>query len=201
MLTFRYAIARLSFVAAMVAFTFSPDAARAQATQVERIAIFDAGIYCADTVQKVTDPTAPGGYRNVVVNQKLMRRTDQIPALIGTRFGMRYTIVGSPDGAPVDLRLVTRLPSPGLHEPSGRVILVNEYNYGSSVGTNGYREYHIEYDWEALTGVWVFELWANERKFAEQPFNLFKPQPGQKGNAPCAPVVGSLAAPKTAFAN
>ncbi len=196
-----YRLARLAAVAAISLLPIAPNVVQAQSPQVERIAVFDAGIYCADTVQKVSDPTAPGGYRNVVVNQKLMRRTDQIPALIGTRFGMRYTIVGSPDGAPVDLRLVTRLPPPGLREPSGRVILVNEYNYGSSIGTNGYREYHIEYDWEALTGVWVFELWANERKFAEQPFNLFKPQPGQKNNAPCAPVVGSLTVPKKVLAN
>jgi hypothetical protein len=196
-----YRLARLAAVAAISLLPIAPNVVQAQSPQVERIAVFDAGIYCADTVQKVSDPTAPGGYRNVVVNQKLMRHTDQIPALIGTRFGMRYTIVGSPDGAPVDLRLVTRLPPPGLREPSGRVILVNEYNYGSSIGTNGYREYHIEYDWEALTGVWVFELWANERKFAEQPFNLFKPQPGQKGNAPCAPVVGSLTVPKKVLAN
>lgn len=198
---FSYRKARLVLVAAIALFAFAPNAARAQDTKVERIDIYDAGIYCADTVQKVSDPSAPGGYRNVVINQKLMRRTDQIPAVIGTRFGMRYTIVGSPEGAPIDLRLVTRLPLPGLHEPSGRTILVNEYNYGSSVGTNGYREYHIEYDWEALSGVWVFELWANQRKFAEQPFNLFKPQPGQKRNAPCAPAVSSIAMPKHAFAN
>ena len=188
--------------AAAIALAVTTYTARPQDIQVERIDIFDAGIYCADTVQKVPDPTAPGGHRNVVVNQKLMRRTNQIPAVIGTRFGMRYAIVGAPDGAPIDQRLVTRLPSPGLQEPSGRTILVNEYNYGASIGANGYREYHLEYDWEALPGVWVFELWANERKFAEQPFNLFKPQPGQKRNAvPCAPIVSSIATPKAALPN
>jgi hypothetical protein len=165
----------------------------AQSPQVERIEIFDAGIYCADTVEKVRDPNAPTGYRNVVTNMKLMRRTSQVPALLGTRFGMRYTVIGAQAGTIVDIRLVTRVPLPGLRDPeSGKVTVVNDYSMIASIGEPGYREYHLEYNWEALPGLWIFELWDKDRKLAEQRFTLFRPQKDEKSLIGCAPVVGHL---------
>lgn len=196
MRTLRY-IAASAFTALLMLLALLPTALYAQAPQLERIDIFDAGIYCADTVEKVRDPDAPTGYRNVVTNIKLLRRTTQVPAQLGTRFGMRYAIVGTPNGAIVDIRLITRVPPPGLREPAnGKVTRVNEYPMAVNIGASGYREYHLEYDWEALPGVWIFELWISDRKLAEQRFTLVRPQKGQKQDlVGCAPVVGSIVAP------
>jgi hypothetical protein len=181
---------QLAGLTLITALLLMPLAPRAQEPQVERIDIFDAGIYCAETVQKVLDPSAPGGQRNVVTNVRLLKRTNTIPAQIGTRFGMRYILVGSPKDAFVDLRLMTRLPAPGLQEPSGRTMRANEYAYAAAIGVNGYREYHIEYDWEILPGDWVFELWVGNRKHAEQAFTLVIPE--KRTPTPCSPIVGAL---------
>lgn len=181
-------------LAALLAALLPTPTLHAQIAQIERIDIFDAGIYCADTIQKVADPNAPGGHRNVVTNVRLLKRTTRVPALLGTRFGMRYAIIGTPNGALVNLRLVTKVPPPGLHDQkSGKIIMVNEYAMAGSIGANGYREYHLEYDWEALPGVWSFELWDDKRKRAEQSFTLTKPQADQtRDSLGCAPVIGSI---------
>src|SRR5262245_34943873 len=146
----------LLFAAFIVCLT--PAALLAQTPKLERIDIYDVGIYCADTVEKVRDPNAPTGYRNVVTNMKMMHHTNQVPAVLGTLFGMPYAVVGSPIGAIVDIRLITRPPQPGLRDPdSGKVTLFNDYPMAASIGQAGYREYHLEYNWEALPGVWTFE--------------------------------------------
>lgn len=195
-------IAGPAFAALVLAFVLLPTAARAQLAQVDRIEIFDAGIYCADTVRKVADPNAPSGFRNVVTNVKFLRAAYQIPAKLGTRFGMQYKIIGSRPGELADLRLVTRISPPGLVDPvSGKTFLSNEYAILGLIGSDGYWEYHIEYDWEVVPGVWAFEIWHQDRKLAEQRFALINPQRLQKDLVGCAPVVSSIRPTGTSSSN
>jgi hypothetical protein len=190
------ALRRIVVSALLASLWLLPVDLHAQSPQLARIDIFDAGIYCAETVEKVADANAPSGFRNIVTNVRLLRRTSDVPAQLGIRFGLRYTVVGTPSGASVDLRLVTRIPPPGLKDQkTGRTILTNDYAMGANLGTNGYREYHLEYDWEIVPGVWAFELWSGDKKRAEQTFTLYKPQPGERVLNPCGATVAGLNLP------
>src|ERR1700694_1861528 len=94
----------LSAVATLLASLVPAPILHAQTPQIERIDIFDVGIYCSETISKNPEPDAPGGYVNSVTEPWLLRRPSKIPMQLGTRFGMRYIIVGTPDGI-VDMRL------------------------------------------------------------------------------------------------
>jgi hypothetical protein len=187
--------------AALFASSLAATCLHAQSPQIERIDIFDVGIYCAETIDKIPEPNAPTGFRNVVSTYKFLKGTTKIPVQLGTRFGMRYTIVGNPSGATVPIRMVTRMPPPGVRDPkSGKTMQVSDYTLAGSLGANGYRDYQIEYDWEGVPGVWTFEFWDRDRKLVSQNFTLSFMTPAQQkslGISSCAPVVSSIAAPAT----
>ena len=194
-------IAASAFTVLVASLVLFPTTLNAQVPQVERIDIFDAGIYCAETTDKIRASDDPTGYRGVISSFKLQKRTTKIPVQVGLSFGMRYSIVGTPNDAIVPIRVVTRIPPPGVRNPeTGMTFLVSDYIVSVRVGATPYREYHIEYDWEGIPGVWVFEYWYKDRKLAEQRFTLSRMTPAQKrnsGGASCSPLVSSLMVPMT----
>jgi hypothetical protein len=195
----------LAFAIALAAASLLPAALYAQTPRIERVDILEAGIYCTETIGKTPQPNAPGGYVNIIAEARFLKRTTEVPMQLGTRFGMRYTIVGSPVGANANLRLVTRMPSPGLHDPAtGKTMLVSDYSIAGRIGETGFRGTHLEFDWELLPGVWTFEFWSGDRKLAAQNFTLSTFATARHGNwrrASCAPLMSAIAAPTTPARN
>jgi Domain of unknown function (DUF3859) len=193
------------FAALVIALVLAPATPRAETARIERIEIFDAGIYCTETIGKLPEPNAPGGYVNIVAEPRLLKRTNQVPVLLGMRFGMRFTVVGTPSDARVDIRVITRMPAPGYRDPaSGKTMLVSDYHIPGRVGGSSFRGNILEFDWELLPGVWTFEFWDNERMLASQRFMLAKPTIGPNGNSAgttCAPTISSLTGPTIALKN
>ena len=137
---------------------------------VQKIVFLEKGIYHAEAAQA---PSAREGSRPVyrVGSSKLLRSATDIPARQGVRFGLRYMIVGTPVGAPVSVRMVTRYPNVGLLDPEARRrIFVHEYSVTEALGTLSYRDFHFDHAWEVVPGRWVFEFWQGARKLAEEDF-------------------------------
>src|SRR5690348_15165117 len=93
------------------------NAPRVETTHVDRVVIYEYGIYQTVSAGKYKDPSAPGGERGTVANIDLVERTANIPAELETEFGIRYVLDGGPDGANVPVTIVMRFPAPGLKEP------------------------------------------------------------------------------------
>lgn len=58
--------------------------------------ITEPGIYAADVVQQIPAPGTAKATNENLASFKLLQATTNIRAKIGTRFGFRYTIHGSP---------------------------------------------------------------------------------------------------------
>ena len=148
----------------------------AEAQQVQRIEITEAGIYKAETGNRTAAPGTPGGSVVSLSGIKLVQKTTTIPAAVATRFGIRYKIIGQPNGTSVNLKMVTRYPSPGVRNPTtGNTIMRGEYSAQKKLGTESYRDYGLDEGWELVPGKWTFEIWQDDRKLAEQSFTLVKP--------------------------
>ena len=194
-----------TFVATFLLATLlpTPTILHAQSPRAERISVFDVGIYCAETIARYPEPTAPGGYINTVTEPWLLKRTTDIPTRLGTRFGMRYIIAGTSE-ATVPVRLVTKLPSQGAQDPeSGKTIFGGSYTFSVRVGATDFRGYQLEFDWERVPGVWTFEFWVNERKLAEQNFTLIDPLTTKKNltGTSCSPLLSGINVPPTSASN
>jgi hypothetical protein len=144
---------------------------RAQAQQVDRIEIVEWGIFRNDQEARVPAPDTPTGTRNLVRNVRLQQATTTIPALVGMKFGFRFKVVGSPPGARVSLKVVTRFPSQGVTNPAKRkTFATSEFSSDAIVGEITYRGYSFDQDWEVETGPWTLELWHDGRRLAEKQF-------------------------------
>lgn len=146
----------------------------ARSSEVDKVAIIEAGIYSARTVRNVARPHDPKA-TYTVDRIELLESTTTVPARRGIRFGFRYVILGSPKGKNVELGLAINFPKPGFHAPgSDTTYLRSEVTAVRPVGKMAYREFQFDHDWEMIPGLWTFEFWHGDRKVGEQSFCVVK---------------------------
>lgn len=139
-------------VAALLSTILSVSAARPDEHRVDRVSVFERGIYRASGGGS---PIAVSSFGSVtkVRDVSLVQSTTTIVARKSLRFGLRYVIAGSPSGAPVDLRLVTRFPEAGLFDPvAGIRHYASEYSIRGAIGVPAYREFMFDQSWEIVPG-------------------------------------------------
>src|SRR5262245_26561804 len=147
--------------------------AHAQSTWVDRIEILEAGIYSVDRIKSIDDPNLVTGKRNIS-DLRLIQQTTEVPARVGVTFGFRYRIGGENTGSMVPLKIVTRFPQEGLRNPArAETQYRDDYMSSVVVGQDVTTAYTFEAPWEAVPGVWVFEIWQASRKLGEQAFNVY----------------------------
>jgi hypothetical protein len=151
----------------------TPQVTRAEVTRID---VTEFGVYSAE--RKEAGPSSVDGVpQRRVANVQLVEQTRIVPLHKGVHFGFRYAIVGSPDGVPVQLQIVTLYPPGGLHNPSARVpIQRSEFAVTRKIGA-GYSSYHgvaLDFDWALVPGNWTLEIWSGDRRLASEVFTLIK---------------------------
>jgi hypothetical protein len=152
---------------------FIAGTAYAQTPQVERLDITEYGIYTLDRQVKGKDPR--GINLATATNIRHAATKTTVPAQIGTTFGFRYTVIGKPDGASVNLRKIIVFPPPGLQpSPSSKRVSQDEFTVQAKIGQTSTELYTLEDSFELVRGTWVIEIWHGARKLATQSFVLEK---------------------------
>lgn len=160
-------------ILAILLLVLADPAGRAQAPQVERIDVTEYGTYTAKGEQTYVD--AKGIKHHTVSKMVHDVATRTIPLRRDTIFGFRYTVIGSPKGARVPLRIVVIYPAPGLAKPgSPEPIMRDEEPVTRTVGADSIASYGLEEPWELLPGDWTLEIWSGDHKMASQTFTVVK---------------------------
>jgi len=150
-------------------------AAAAQAQALQRIEIFQWGIY------EVNKRVAPSGPPEEV-EQRLntsdfthVRTTRMIPAQIGTEFCFRFRTVGDL-AVRTPLRIVINFPPSGLIGRVSRMSIESEERDMSVLaGFPGIWCWGFDDPADIALGEWRIELWSGRRKLAEQRFTDVAP--------------------------
>ena len=156
-----------------LALLLAAGAAQAQAPQVERLEIVDFGTY---KVERGSTTRNAEGIKRAPLKREPRRlewRTI-IPAQIGTTFGLRYKVIGTPPDAEVTIRNVISFPAPGLRPSSGEPLTRVESDEQTRIGETVAALYTLDDRFELVPGVWSFELWDGNRKLLTQSFTLEK---------------------------
>lgn len=123
------------------------------------------GVFAAAPIK---DPQ-PGERVLTRANQPI-EQTEQVPARLGTKFGLRYSLSGKTEAeAPLTLLYLT----PGLTGPDGRrqdkIELVQKMAVGAPQDVMAF-EFTEPY--EAVPGEWHFMVFQGDRLLAEQRFQV-----------------------------
>lgn len=160
----------------LLALLCGPAAAQGEritTAHVDKIEIFEHGLYESQMSRKIKAPDAPGGFVTEEVNIDHVQTTDVIPAELEVQFGFWYTIVGAPTGASVPITQITRFPAPGLKDPSKAKPMLSYQSSGTlRVGQDNFDSYSFDELWEVVPGVWTFEIWSGNKKLAEKKFTV-----------------------------
>jgi hypothetical protein len=99
--------------------------------------------------------------------------TTTIPAELGVKFGIRYRVIGDPDGQRVTIRKSLLYPLPGVKAPNApRPLLRSDDPIAPTIGEIGYSGFEFDDPWELVPGVWTIQLWQGTRLLTEQRFNV-----------------------------
>jgi hypothetical protein len=163
-----------AIMAALLLFS-APFAAWAQSVTVERIDILDKGLYAIETGAGTAQANTPTGEVTAVTGSRNIEVTSAIAAKVGGEFGFRYTAIGEPAGAEVPFDIVIAYPKQGLTNPDTKTTLhESRYSQTKKIGEISYLGYGFEHDWEAEPGTWVFQIWHDGRKLADETFTVTK---------------------------
>jgi hypothetical protein len=159
--------------------TFGFCAAAQDRVSVTGAEVTEAGIYSARVVKKTVEPGVASGTNEWLETFTLVQATTNVPARIGTRFGFRYIIHGTPSNAPIILKMVGEHP-PYKNPKTGKTQTRDEYELQSWAGQT-YTSYLFEEEWELIPGKFKFEVWHKDKKLCEQSFTVVPdPKPTDK---------------------
>lgn len=150
--------------------------AAAEDGTVTAIEVVSKGIYQVTVGEPIADPNAPTGFAAPPVTFTNSEATDTVPAAIGTEFGMEYRVVGAPQGADVNLDIVTIYPPAGLTDPRlAEPIRESRFQRTKKIGEVEYVGYGFEDDWEMVAGTWSLQIWYAGRKLFDESFTVTEP--------------------------
>ena len=152
----------------------APAAPPAAPNTIERIEVFEFGLYERGPVIQELPPTPAGIGRAISDGFKHLRTTRKVPAQLGTSFGFRYRTEGRFGYAPLTQILI--LPPPGIDSPlSGRTVLRDAMPGHVVVGNEDMMMMTFDHKWEMVEGIWTIELWSGDRKLGSESFEIFIP--------------------------
>jgi hypothetical protein len=166
----------LRWLLVVVALAVLGGRAEAQQPRIDGADLIEFGLYESKRTGDKPDAGTPSGSTHIVAEVAFYEATNRVPARLGTRFGIRYRIVGEPAGAQVPIRVVWRLPAPGLRNPtSGNVYRESVSDFAVPIGQAWMRGYGFDSNWELVPGDWTLELWSGARKLLTKTFTVYKP--------------------------
>jgi hypothetical protein len=163
----------MPFLCFILALLLAPGAAQAQAPQIDRLEVIDFGTY---KVERGSTTKSPQGIKTAPLKrqpERLEWRTI-IPAQIGTTFGLRYKVIGTPPDAEVTIKKIISFPPPGLRPSPGELLPRVESEEQTRIGETVGALYTLDDRFELVPGIWTFELWDGDRKLLTQSFTLEK---------------------------
>ena len=163
---------RVLSTAALVAVVV-PAGAFAAEVKVDRIEIVDTGIYTLVLGEETADSSMPSETIVAVETADLVEPTTEVVARLGLEFGLRYRVVGEPDGSAVTLDFLFAYPPPGLADPEQRSpLLESRFTRERTIGEIEYTGFGFESDWEIVPGTWTIAISHEGETLAEQSFTV-----------------------------
>jgi Domain of unknown function (DUF3859) len=153
-------------------------AAAAQAAAVTGITITNLGTFVAPTTSAPAKAgqQSPTGTVGTDTDWRFVSAAPDVPAKAGTQFGIEFRIDGTPPGEGVTLHAVLTFPPQGIRNPNTGDRLYNARIAFPNMKINALclLGYGLDNDWEIVPGIWIEQIWYQDRMLAEKRFTVGK---------------------------
>jgi hypothetical protein len=113
--------------------------------------------------------------RALAVNRrKLLKETHEIPAVLGTRFGVSFKLTSKPPRSKVRLDVVMNTP-PITNPQTGETFSTSKYSRTFPTNRKRTVGYGFDRDWELVPGTWTLQLIHEEAVIFETDFLVVSP--------------------------
>ena len=142
----------------------------AEAVDGYSVEVIDYGIYETEFMKYKTAPDTYGGKIEQVSTKNLLRRTDQVPAKKGTKFGIRYILDGAEQGK--DVKVLVKV----VHSATVNDHVMsksNEWFTTKKIGKISFDGWKLNTASEVILGNWTIQIYHEGIKLAEKSFQVF----------------------------
>lgn len=144
--------------------------------RVRAVEIVGYGMFTARETTRLHASTARALAVDGVKGVTFTKYTTEIPAVLGTTFGIQYVINTTPKGGGFKVTCVILFPEPGLVNPRGRTYKKSTEKITTLIGKKSLYGYGFDEPWELVPGEWVFQIWHKDIRLAQKKFNVFLPE-------------------------
>ena len=144
--------------------------------RVSAVEIVGYGIFTARETRRDKPSTSTALAKDSVRGITFTKYTAEIPALLGTTFGIQYLINSSPRGSAFPVTCVIIFPEGGLVDPRGRVYRRSSEKLNVHIGRKTLYGYGFDRPWELVPGEWVFQIWHKDIRLAQKKFTVSLPE-------------------------
>jgi hypothetical protein len=149
--------------------------AETEGTRIASVDIYQYGIFKGKPIEIIDNPTSITGKESKVSIRGFKERTLQIPATLGTHFGIIYVVKGKPDGTDVYIRL--KISHPPMKNPETK----KNYTFTDSIrlvkiGAHEFHGWLFENKWEIVPGQYFFQIFDNNKELGKKTFTVYLPQ-------------------------
>jgi hypothetical protein len=142
----------------------------------QTVNITSSGIYTVVSQSRVPDMNSLTGMGNLAKDVTLSQATTQIPAVLGTHFGVSYVIQKGQPNEIVNLRAIVHYPEGGLRNPeTGKSASSSEWIQSCHVGSSCSVGYYFREAWELIPGDWSVELLQDSQQLFTHKFEVYLP--------------------------
>jgi hypothetical protein len=143
------------------------------ATTVSNFEVVEYGLVTAKEKKWKKTEDENFGRTHIIKNINIEEQTINVPAKIGTRFGMRYLVQGEPKGRSITVQYVGLHPE--LSNPrTGKTFSSYKYEKKVKIGETNYMGFTFDHDWELKEGKWTLQVLYQDKIMAEQTFIISK---------------------------
>jgi len=163
------------WISVLLSLIFIPAAADSD-MRVSAVEIVGYGIIDARITQRDQPSTARALAKDIVKGVTVTEYTTNIPAQLGTTFGIQYLINSSPKGGAFPVTCVILFPEGGLVDSQGRTYRRSSEKLNITIGKKTFYGYGFDEPWELVPGEWVFQIWYKDTRLAQKKFTVMLPE-------------------------
>jgi hypothetical protein len=143
---------------------------------VNAVEVLGYGIIEAHTSQPAMARSRESILVDGVEHIRFVKQTSEIPAQLGTEFGVQYRVNTTPKGSLLKIHTVVVFPEGGLTDDKGRVYEKSTESFNITIGEKSFYGFGFDEPWEMVPGKWVIQIWHKQSRLMERSFNVRLPE-------------------------